>query len=64
MLSYITSFGGASGKIRFLEESNGFVEVKELEKLGLTFVLSEKSGRAYLIFEKKSSSSPVMEMLR
>ncbi len=44
---------GLQGRFVFLEESNGFVEVKELEKLGLTFVLSEKSGRAYLIFEKK-----------
>ncbi|MEN3007511.1 phosphodiester glycosidase family protein [Pseudothermotoga sp.] len=44
---------GFQGKFVSLEESGGFVEVKELEKLGLTFVLSERSGRAYLIFEKK-----------
>lgn len=44
---------GLQGKFVLLEESNGFVDVKELEGLGLTFVLSEVSGRAYLIFEKK-----------
>ncbi|WP_448531079.1 phosphodiester glycosidase family protein [Pseudothermotoga sp.] len=44
---------GFQGKFVVLQESEGFVEVKDLEKLGLTFVLSEVSGRAYLIFEKK-----------
>ncbi|MGB9790701.1 MAG: phosphodiester glycosidase family protein [Thermotoga caldifontis] len=44
---------GLQGKFVLLEESNGFVDAKELERLGLTFVLSEVSGRAYLIFEKK-----------
>jgi len=44
---------GFQGKFVVPQESEGFVEVKDLEKLGLTFVLSEVSGRAYLIFEKK-----------
>lgn len=51
---------GFQGKFVVLQESEGFVEVKDLEKLGLTFVLSEVSGRAYLIFEKRSSCSTRM----
>ncbi|MDK2923437.1 MAG: hypothetical protein PWQ90_878, partial [Pseudothermotoga sp.] len=44
---------GLQGKFAVLQESEGYVDVQGLQQLGLTFVLSEVSGRAYLIFEKK-----------
>jgi len=44
---------GLQGKFVVLQESEGYVDVQGLQQLGLTFVLSEVSGRAYLIFEKK-----------
>lgn len=44
---------GIQGKFALLEETEGYVSLEGLEELGLTFVVSESSGRAYLIFEKK-----------
>ncbi|MEJ5229668.1 MAG: phosphodiester glycosidase family protein [Pseudothermotoga sp.] len=44
---------GVNGRFALLQEKNGFVEVKPLEAVGASFVVSEKSGRAYLIYGKK-----------
>ncbi|MGJ8454770.1 phosphodiester glycosidase family protein [Pseudothermotoga sp. U03pept] len=44
---------GVNGKFTSLQEKDGFVEVKPLEAIGASLVISEKSGRAYLIYGKK-----------
>lgn len=44
---------GIKGNFATLQESNGFVELRSLDQLGATFVISERSNRAYFIYNKK-----------
>lgn len=44
---------GINGNFATLQESNGFVELRSLDQIGASFVISEKSGRAYFIYNKK-----------
>lgn len=44
---------GINGNFATLQESNGFVELRSLDNIGASFIISEKSGRAYFIYNKK-----------
>lgn len=44
---------GIRGNFATLQESNGFVELRSLDQLGASLVISERSNRAYFIYNKK-----------
>ncbi len=44
---------GINGNFATLQESNGYVELKSIDQIGASFIVSEKSGRAYFIYNKK-----------
>ncbi|MFN3283463.1 MAG: hypothetical protein ACK40Q_04440, partial [Pseudothermotoga sp.] len=44
---------GIRGNFATLQESNGFVELRSLDQLGAILVISERSNRAYFIYNKK-----------
>jgi len=44
---------GINGNFATLQESNGFVELRSIDQFGASLIISEKSGRAYFIYNKK-----------